>query len=215
MVVLSTFPPPAEGVRHQQNNTEVLMNDRSLGKGTLYIAESRVSWVNAATGEGFSLEYPHICLHAISRTPVECLYMMLDTNVSPKLGDGEEQADNKDEDEDDEDNDDEEQESTVMKFLPEDTAALDAMYQAMSQCQALNPDPNDSDSDPENIFVDADGDGDEEVEDEGVEGHGNGADDDDEGYEYEEANNGNGHTENDAMEVDSAQFEDADSDIDN
>ncbi|XP_034252358.1 methylosome subunit pICln [Thrips palmi] len=212
MVVLSTFPPPAEGVRHQQINTEVLMNDRSLGKGTLYIAESRVSWVNSASGEGFSLEYPHICLHAISRTPVECLYMMLDTNVSPKLGDGEGNDDSKDDDENDEDEDEEEQESTVMKFLPEDTTALDAMYQAMSQCQALNPDPNDSDSDPENIFVDADGD--EGIEGEGQEGHEVGGDDDD-GYEYEEANNGNGHTENDAMEVDAAQFEDADSDIDN
>lgn len=56
-----------------------------------------------------------------------------------------------------------------MKFLPDDTAALDAMYQAMSQCQALNPDPDaqQSDSDPENIFLDADGDADDGNEDEG------------------------------------------------
>lgn len=94
-------------------------------------------------------------------------------------GDGEGDADNKDDDENDDDDDEEEQESTVMKFLPEDTAALDAMYQAMSQCQALNPDPNDSDSDPENIFVDADGDGGEEIEGGDQEGHGNGADDED------------------------------------
>ena len=183
------------------------MNERNLGKGTLYIAESRVSWVNSSSGEGFSLEYPHICLHAISRTPVECLYMMLDTSISPKLGD--EDVDNDDDKEDDED-ENEDDENTVMKFLPDDTASLDAMYQAMSQCQALNPDPQDSDSDPENIFLDADG-------DEGEEGEvGNHVEDnDDEGIDYEEASNGQANNDTAAMEVDSAQFEDADSDIDN
>jgi len=207
MVVLTTFPPPVDGIRHQQSNTTVLMNERNLGKGILYIAESRVSWVNSSSGEGFSLEYPHICLHAVSRTPVECLYMMLDTTISPKLGD--EEIDDADEEEDEDDENEDEQGSTVMKFLPDDTASLEAMYAAMSQCQALNPDPQDSDSDPENIFVDADG-------DEGIEGEPHNGDDgeDDEGYEFEEASNG--QTNNDAaMEVDSAQFEDADSDIDN
>lgn len=63
-----------------------------------------------------------------------------------------------DDEEDEDDDNEDEQGSTVMKFLPDDTASLEAMYQAMSQCQALNPDPQDSDSDPENIFVDADGD---------------------------------------------------------
>ena len=207
MVVLTSFPPPVDGIRHQQSNTSVLMNERNLGKGTLYIAESRVSWVNSSSGEGFSLEYPHICLHAISRTPVECLYMMLDTSISPKLGD--EDVDNDDDKEDDED-ENEDDENTVMKFLPDDTASLDAMYQAMSQCQALNPDPQDSDSDPENIFLDADG-------DEGEEGEvGNHVEDnDDEGIDYEEASNGQANNDTAAMEVDSAQFEDADSDIDN
>ncbi|KAJ1530913.1 hypothetical protein ONE63_005752 [Megalurothrips usitatus] len=208
MVVLTTFPPPVEGIRHQQINTTALLNDRSLGKGTLYIAESRVSWVNAASGEGFSLEYPHICLHAISRTPVECLYMMLDTAVSPHLGGEEGNGDNDEESESDDDTND--QETTVMKFLPDETSALDAMYQAMSQCQALNPDPQ-SDSDPENIFVDADG-------DEGGEGDENEEEGEDDGQQYEETNNGNGNgqaADDDAMEVDSAQFEDADSEVDN
>jgi nucleotide-sensitive chloride channel 1A len=42
------------------------MNRKSLGMGTLYISESRVSWVGIA-GQGFSLEYPHIAVHAVSR----------------------------------------------------------------------------------------------------------------------------------------------------
>ena len=42
------------------------MNRKSLGMGTLYISEARVSWVGIA-GQGFSLEYPHIAVHAVSR----------------------------------------------------------------------------------------------------------------------------------------------------
>lgn len=39
MSFLRRFPPPAEGVRHQQPDTEAVLAGRSLGHGTLYIAE--------------------------------------------------------------------------------------------------------------------------------------------------------------------------------
>lgn len=39
MSFLKRFPPPAEGVRHQQPDTEAVLAGRSLGAGTLYIAE--------------------------------------------------------------------------------------------------------------------------------------------------------------------------------
>ena len=48
---------------------------------------SRVSWVGNE-GEGFSLEYPAISLHAVCRDlnafPHECLYIMVDANVEGK-----------------------------------------------------------------------------------------------------------------------------------
>lgn len=107
MVVLSSFPPPTEGIKLVQPNTGAFINARDLGHGTLYIAErfvllfmininfyhlkmpfencSRVSWVSAASGQGFSLEYPHISLHAVSKDPSafphECLYLMLDSRL--------------------------------------------------------------------------------------------------------------------------------------
>ncbi|KAE8742289.1 hypothetical protein FOCC_FOCC012168 [Frankliniella occidentalis] len=208
MVIITNYVPNAEEViRHQQDNTAVLMNDRNVGKGTLYISESRVSWVNTSSREGFTLEYPGISLHAVSRTPVECLYMMLDTNHLPIEGYNNEKESG---DEEDSDEDPEDGQNTILKFLPDDTAALEAMYQAMSQCQALHPDPDQqSDSDPENIFVDADG--------EEAEGEDDGQDDAeyDEAQDFEPGSNGNGQAADEAMEVDSAQFEDADSDIDN
>lgn len=39
MVVLSSFLPPQEGIRHEEPNTTVYINDREVGKGTFYITE--------------------------------------------------------------------------------------------------------------------------------------------------------------------------------
>ena len=49
----------------------------------LYFLCSRLSWCDLASGKGFSLEYPSISLHAISRDtsqfPQECIYCMMDS----------------------------------------------------------------------------------------------------------------------------------------
>lgn len=149
MVILTPFSEPTEGVRHSQPETTAFFNNSDLGKGTLYIAESKVSWI-CSSGNGFSLEYPQISLHAISRDltnyPHECLFLMLDIP----------------ENEYDQDNDNsEEQKINELRFIPEDKGMLDAMFQAMSACQTLHPDPNDSFSeedegegeDEENVIV--------------------------------------------------------------
>ncbi|XP_065738258.1 methylosome subunit pICln isoform X2 [Phocoena phocoena] len=87
MSFLKSFPPPgsAEGLRQQQPDTEAVLNGKSFGTGTLYIAESRLSWLDGS-GLGFSLEYPTISLHAVSRDlnayPREHLYVM----VNAKFG---------------------------------------------------------------------------------------------------------------------------------
>ena len=67
-----------------------------MGMGTLYISEARVSWVGIQgkvteqyparkveikCWQGFSLEYKHVALHAVSRDLTqfhqECLYLMI------------------------------------------------------------------------------------------------------------------------------------------
>uniref|UniRef100_A0A8C2WXS0 Methylosome subunit pICln n=1 Tax=Cyclopterus lumpus TaxID=8103 RepID=A0A8C2WXS0_CYCLU len=109
MVLLKNLRPPTEGVRHEQAETTVVMDGQKLGCGTLYVAETRLSWFDGS-GMGFSLEYPTIGLHAISRDvsayPQEHLYVM----VNGKL-------------------------------------AVEPMFSAMCECQALHPDPEDDDSD--------------------------------------------------------------------
>ena len=72
MVVVTSLGPPDEGIHHKEESTTTYINEKSLGKGTLYVSESRVSWVGDA-GHKFSLEYPHISLHAVSR--VSCNFV--------------------------------------------------------------------------------------------------------------------------------------------
>uniref|UniRef100_A0A3B4THX2 Methylosome subunit pICln n=1 Tax=Seriola dumerili TaxID=41447 RepID=A0A3B4THX2_SERDU len=130
MVLLKNLHPPTEGVRHEQAETTAVMDGQRLGCGTLYVAETRLSWFDGS-GMGFSLEYPTISLHAISRDistyPQEHLYVMVNGKLS---GD-----------------DDDDGTITEIRFVPGDKAALESMFSAMCECQALHPDPEDDDSD--------------------------------------------------------------------
>ncbi|XP_064933935.1 methylosome subunit pICln isoform X2 [Columba livia] len=146
MSFLKRFPPPAEGVRHQQPDTEAVLAGRSLGAGTLYIAESRLSWLENS-GVGFSLDYPTISLHAVSRDltayPWEHLYIM----VNAKFEEAETKEAPLAEGEEEEDSDDDAEPISEFRFVPSDKSALEAMFAAMCECQALHPDPDDEDSD--------------------------------------------------------------------
>ncbi|XP_071370019.1 methylosome subunit pICln [Centroberyx affinis] len=153
MVLLKSVPPPTEGVKHEQAETTAILDGKGLGCGTLYVAETRLSWFDGA-GMGFSLDYPSIGLHAISRDlsayPQEHLYVM----VNAKLNDENEaeMAENAHDDDDEDassgdDDDDEEGVITEIRFVPSDKAALESMFSAMCECQALHPDPEDDDSD--------------------------------------------------------------------
>ncbi|XP_052008408.1 methylosome subunit pICln-like isoform X2 [Xyrauchen texanus] len=153
MVVLKSLPPPSEGIRHQQAETTAVLDGKRLGSGTLFVAEARLSWFDGS-GMGFSLEYPSISLHAISRDrsayPEEHLYVM----VNAKLDD-ENEAEMQDEapgdaaDEEESDSDSDSDGSgtiTEIRFVPSDKAALEPMFSAMCDCQVLHPDPEDEDS---------------------------------------------------------------------
>ncbi|XP_067276057.1 methylosome subunit pICln isoform X1 [Pseudorasbora parva] len=153
MVVLKSLPPPSEGVRLQQAETTAVLDGKRLGSGTLFVAEAHLSWFDGS-GMGFCLEYPSISLHAISRDlsafPEEHLYVM----VNAKLDD-ENNAEQQDKAPDDVGEDDEESDSdsedsgtiTEIRFVPSDKAALEPMFSAMCDCQALHPDPEDADTD--------------------------------------------------------------------
>uniref|UniRef100_A0A673TZ74 Methylosome subunit pICln n=1 Tax=Suricata suricatta TaxID=37032 RepID=A0A673TZ74_SURSU len=127
-----------------QPETEAVLNGRGLGTGTVYIAESRLSWLDGS-GLGFSLKYATISLHAVSKDlnayPREHLYVMVNAKF------GEESKESVAEEEEEEDSDDDVEPIAEFRFVPSDKSALEAMFTAMCECQALHPDPEDEDSD--------------------------------------------------------------------
>lgn len=129
MVFVTRIEPPQD-VRHRQENTKAYINCQALDTGSLLIAESCLAWVTTS-GMGFSVEYPAITMHAISRDlsrfPEECLCVILDNTLGPEVdGSGESSAT--------------ESSATELRFAPEDTSALTSMFQVMSACQRLHPD---------------------------------------------------------------------------
>ncbi|XP_072466864.1 methylosome subunit pICln isoform X4 [Notamacropus eugenii] len=127
MSFLKSFPPPSpeDGLRQQQPDTEAVLDGKGLGTGTLYIAESRLSWLDGS-GIGFSLDYPTISLHAVSRDlnayPQEHLYVM----VNARFGE-EEPKELKEtamaEGEEDEDSDEDVEPIAEFRFVPSDKSA--------------------------------------------------------------------------------------------
>ncbi|KAL3848013.1 hypothetical protein ACJMK2_018898 [Sinanodonta woodiana] len=142
-ITISCFPPPEEGIRHKEENIVANIEGRDLGNGTLYITESQLSWLGQQ-GHGFALFYPAISLHAISRDlnsfPDECLYLQVDGKM----------IDNEEDQENISDEDDNEEDCEVslaeLRFIPAYKEHLEAMFAAMSDCQALHPDENDTNS---------------------------------------------------------------------
>ncbi|XP_010868208.1 methylosome subunit pICln [Esox lucius] len=150
MVLLKSIPPPSEGVRHKQAETTAVLDGKGLGAGTLYVAETRLSWFDGS-GMGFSLEYPTISLHAISRDlsayPQEHLYVMVNAKLSDENEAGMQENAHDEENEDESSDEDESEVITELRFVPRDKDALESMFSAMCECQALHPDPDDEDSD--------------------------------------------------------------------
>ncbi|TSM28193.1 Methylosome subunit pICln [Bagarius yarrelli] len=160
MVVLQNVSPPKEGVRHEEVDITAVLDGKRLGLGTLCVAESCVSWVDAS-GIGFSLDYPSISLHAISRDlsayPAEHLYVQVNSRnkaVDHLFVEDFQDDEVKGEEEEDESSDVGEDDDDVstgafteIRFVPNDKGTLEKMFVAMSECQALHPDPEDSDSD--------------------------------------------------------------------
>merc|ERR1719422_359228 len=131
--------------------------------GSLYISEARVSWVGIG-GQGFSLEYPHIALHAVSRDLTqfhqECLYLMIDVRLVDETGTPMSTPTSSDAGSDSENEEDSDGGMTEIRFVPDDKTQLDRMFAVMSECQALHPDEDDSGA--EDGFEDPHDDGDGE-----------------------------------------------------
>nr|CDS25595.1 chloride channel nucleotide sensitivea [Hymenolepis microstoma] len=169
----------ATEVRFAREGVSFYENDRLLDKGKLIIKESTLDW--EGENRQFSLAYPNICLHAVSSTPYggdenvkfphPHVYLMVDGDrvwsngeLVPPNGDTGMEIDNG-ESSDDEQGDyppDDNPPTYSLRFVPTDVRDLQPIYDAIAECQALNPDAEDmSDSDFEDNAEENENGGDE------------------------------------------------------
>ncbi|CUA73387.1 hypothetical protein RSOLAG22IIIB_05277 [Rhizoctonia solani] len=129
--------PPV--LQHKEENVQVTFDPPipDLGndeKGTLYVIESALAFV-WPSGAGFTVEYPRITLHAVSRGESgPSIYCQLDESLNGPgaSGEDEEQTDS---------------EMREMKIIPSNPESVEPIFEALSQCAALHPDPDEGDDD--------------------------------------------------------------------
>ncbi|KAJ8657083.1 hypothetical protein O0I10_007163 [Lichtheimia ornata] len=134
VTLLSAAPDLSDQVvRHTQKDTDLLVLPPLAGvnepiRGDLYVCESQVYFYSTSANSGIAVDYPDIIIHAISRREERpCIYCQLEAGrffPNQQLP----------EDEDEQDI------VTELKFMPEDTGALEGIYMALSDCAALHPD---------------------------------------------------------------------------
>ncbi|KAM7543049.1 hypothetical protein Aperf_G00000010473 [Anoplocephala perfoliata] len=152
-----------------RENVSFYEEDRLLDRGKLSVSESSLDW--EGENRRFSIAYPNICLHAVSRNPYggdenvkfphPHIYLMVDgdriwSNGEPVAPDGDTGMEVDDEEDSEEEEGDYPQDRVKvtysLRFVPADIRDLDGIYEAIAECQALNPDVEDlSDSDFEDI----------------------------------------------------------------
>ncbi|VDK85035.1 unnamed protein product [Litomosoides sigmodontis] len=190
MIVLSNVVAPTDGIRLIQGQVTAYIESESAGEGELTVSESSVTWISSISGQGFSLTYPSIILHAISRDasvfPEECIYVLADAKGSDigiqsseesvstaqsVTGNGIEEQAEFDEGRAENgfgdnygDDDDDDKMHLAIRFAPQDKTILQNIYQQMCECQELNPDEGDDFSD--DFTMDPEGDFSENKSDE-------------------------------------------------
>ncbi|KAG6848483.1 hypothetical protein H0H93_016628 [Arthromyces matolae] len=141
----SSIPPV---VHHTELNVRIALDppvpefDTGSDDGTLYILSSSLIYFSPTKSIGFSITYPSITLHAISRSgDAPSIYCQLDAGPSPDADPEDEEADTF---------------LQELSIIPQNPSSLDQMFEALSNCAALHPDPASSfDDEEDDAFIDA------------------------------------------------------------
>jgi nucleotide-sensitive chloride channel 1A len=133
--------------KHEENDVDIFFNSVKYdqGPGTLYILPDQVLWWTNEHSCGFSIYYPSIIMHAISRDTREfdrmCIYCQVEAEAIPQEYSENENA-----------KEEEKEELTIVmeiRLAPRDCSRLDEIFNNMSECSALHPDQDEMSDDDE------------------------------------------------------------------
>jgi len=167
MDLLASFVEENEVIQHCEPNIAFIVDEKLFGKGTLYVAESKLYWKND-NNQMVSVDYKSMCVFGTCNHPTvhekPCMQIIVDFTYKPsnnmlhsnghdQNGDNhEDPIDNDDDDnsvENDVDEDDEGEMKSKIKLVPDNSECLTEMYAAFTRVQPLH-NSGDMDSDEEN-----------------------------------------------------------------
>ena len=138
-------------------------DDFSENPGTLHVTTRRLVWFpDDETRGGYDVPFRAVAMHAVSSDASEgfrpCIYAQIEGGA-PEGWRMTEDAAAKEEDGSAEDDDpDALEETTELRLAPADPAALGALFKALCDCAALNPNPHDemheTEDDDDDLYYD-------------------------------------------------------------
>ncbi|KAL5235399.1 hypothetical protein ACI65C_002809 [Semiaphis heraclei] len=169
MDTLASFNEEDESIQHCEPNITFIVDEATFGKGTLYVAESKLYWKNDATNQIVSIDYSSMCVFGTSNHPVvhekPCLQIIVDFAykptdcIQPENGlnlNGENHNDSDESNGVDENEDEEEGEmKSKIKLVPDTPECLNEIYGAFTRVQPLhtiNPNSEEEEEDYEDFY---------------------------------------------------------------
>ncbi|XP_055626993.1 methylosome subunit pICln isoform X1 [Toxorhynchites rutilus septentrionalis] len=151
MVTIGEAFAPFEEIVYSANDVKVKIGENIIpNAGELHLTQSALIWSCSERNSSITIPWPRIGVQAVSSNPEKCIYLMLDINLvwagfyeGRPQNNGNRNAGQNGEDEHDEghESDGSDNEMTEMWFQPPTPQIVDRIYNAMRECQSLNPDP--------------------------------------------------------------------------
>lgn len=171
MDILSSFNEEEETIQFCESNIAFIVDNSSFGKGTLYVAESKLFWKNDTNNQIVSVDYKSMCVFGtctdLTVHEKPCMEIIVDFTYKPSGGNINEnghnlngenndplsnEEDNNSEEsfgEVDENEDEEDEMKSKIKLVPDNPECLSEIYGAFTRVQPLH-NSVDRDSDEEN-----------------------------------------------------------------
>lgn len=158
----ANFNEENESIQHCESNVVFIVDEVSFGKGTLYVAESKLFWKNDIVDQVVSIDYKSMCVFGTCNHPTvhekPCLQIIVDFTYKPSDStlnvNGESQnGHNYEEDNDFEENEEDGEMKSKIKLVPDNSECLTEIYEAFTRVQPLhNSDHMDSDEEDGGIY---------------------------------------------------------------
>lgn len=188
MDTLASLNEESEVIQICEPNITFIVDDAVFGKGSLYVAESKLFWKNDLNNQVVSVEYESMCVFGTCNHPTvhekPCMLIIVDFTYKPEniqcenglRQNGVNHEDNHDNEEandsedDGDDGDEEDEMKSKIKLVPDNPDCLTEIYGAFTRNQSRHS-RNDMSSEDEgdalynenDEFEDDDGDGDEQM----------------------------------------------------